>query len=437
MKKAVICLALVALLGLGGQAFAELNAIDAVPAASLLLPYFEVDLNDPNGVTTIFSINNASAAPAIAHVTLWTNLSVPTLDFNVFLTGYDVYTINLRDLFVSGSLPGSTADGTGPSPVGDFSLPNNAVPPGLSLVVCNEQLPLPNLGPVRLAHIQNAHTGGPSTIFSGACSGTVTSNAVGYITVDSVNACNLLFPDQPGYFVDGGIGTANNNNLLWGDWFIVDPANNFAQGDNLVHLEAFPSTQDPDFPANGYTFYGRYVSFSGADNRESLATTWAVRYLNGGAFTGGTDLLCWRDTGLVQSPFTCGTTPNPFPLSQEQIVIFDEEENPQLIEEDPFSPGVPGLQILPCPWEVTRVEVGGVDLPAEPSFGWIYLNLSTTTGATLIDPIKQSYVTQVHDALGLFSVGYSGIALDSAGDPIRFLLPVAGNVGGATPGGSF
>ena len=31
------------------------------PAATLLYPYFEVDLNDPQGQTTLISINNASA----------------------------------------------------------------------------------------------------------------------------------------------------------------------------------------------------------------------------------------------------------------------------------------------------------------------------------------------------------------------------------------
>ena len=32
-----------------------------MPAATLLLPYFEVDLNADNGTTTLFSVNNASA----------------------------------------------------------------------------------------------------------------------------------------------------------------------------------------------------------------------------------------------------------------------------------------------------------------------------------------------------------------------------------------
>ena len=62
--------------------------LESVPAATLLLPYFEVNLNDPNGLTTLFSVNNASATAVLAHVVLWSDLSVPVL---AFTTGGIVY----------------------------------------------------------------------------------------------------------------------------------------------------------------------------------------------------------------------------------------------------------------------------------------------------------------------------------------------------------
>ena len=72
-----LCLALLGLLGLGGQAFAVFNAADPVPAATLLLPYFEVNLADcdtvASHVNTLFSINNASATAILAHVTVWSD----------------------------------------------------------------------------------------------------------------------------------------------------------------------------------------------------------------------------------------------------------------------------------------------------------------------------------------------------------------------------
>ena len=87
---------------------AEMCANDVVPAATLLMPYFEVDLNNPEGRTSLMSINNAEPQPVLSHLTLWTDWSQPTIDFDIFLTGYDVVTINLRDVF-SGNIP-ITAD---------------------------------------------------------------------------------------------------------------------------------------------------------------------------------------------------------------------------------------------------------------------------------------------------------------------------------------
>src|SRR5688572_33507931 len=48
--------------------------IGVTPAATLLLPYFEVDLDAANGSgeTTLFTITNTSNLDQIAHVTLWT-----------------------------------------------------------------------------------------------------------------------------------------------------------------------------------------------------------------------------------------------------------------------------------------------------------------------------------------------------------------------------
>src|ERR1043165_8744319 len=129
MKKTLI-LALVAAFALTGSAFArtthgaENNAtfsfgvggaaagpsttnnddscdISTAPAATLLLPYFEVETST-RGVDTFFTITNTGYLPQIAHVSLWTDWSFPVLDFNIFLTGYDVQSISLYDVIVNG-----------------------------------------------------------------------------------------------------------------------------------------------------------------------------------------------------------------------------------------------------------------------------------------------------------------------------------------------
>jgi hypothetical protein len=424
------------LLGLGGQALALICTIDDVPAATLLLPYFEVDLANAGGVTTLFSINNASAAPALVHVVVWTDLSIHVLDFNVYLTGYDVFTQNLRDLFVSGTSPLTehNDDADAISPVGDFSIPTNPITGvGPALNSCDNIYPLPYSEPLLnatyLTHIQNALTGGPSPIIGG-CSGVDHGDDIarGYITFDNVNECDIIFPGDFNYFLAGGIGLANNQNQLWGDYFYVYNDQNFAQGETLVHIEASDALGVAD-----YTFYRRFTP-NGEDQREGLGSTFAVRYLNGGPFSGGTDLLVWRDGKIDIDPqdngFTCGTLPAPFPLGQAQIVVFDEHENPDVPEGCQISPCPVGDTIIPFPWEANRSEVGGVDFPVPFNFGWLYLNLNSTVVGSPIDVIHpgimQNWVTAVMDADGRYSVGFDAIQLDNVTDgTVSISLPVA------------
>src|SRR3954463_10663618 len=71
--------------------------IGVTPAATLLLPYFEVEVDEPPLLarTTIFTIVNTSQYPQIARVTIWSDLAFPVMNFNLFLTGYDVEPVNL------------------------------------------------------------------------------------------------------------------------------------------------------------------------------------------------------------------------------------------------------------------------------------------------------------------------------------------------------
>lgn len=438
MKKIALIFMVVGLLALGGQAFAELCTTDAVPAATLLLPYFEVNLDDPNGVNTLFSINNASAAPALAHVVFWTNWSAPTIDFDIFLTGYDVQTVNLYDVFVNGNLPRTATDIVDPvdaiSPHG-----SNPVWDG-NFVNCDSFFPYDNpvIGGTAADRLLNGHTGQPVDSLGGACLGADLGDdqtiARGYITVDNASECSLVLdPGEVGYFVNGGLGIANNINQLWGDYFIVDSGNNFANGDTLVHIEADASLDGVTAPPSGYTFYGRYttsVDPLADDNREPLGTTWGTRYLNGGGFDGGTDLIVWRDStadNLLPIGATCGNTaaagPDWFPLNETQVIVFDEEEN--AVEICFFTGGVispPDSSDPACfPYETGRYALGTAPLAIPYDFGWTFLNLNLPPDSPTGDVdfgtdgnLSQSYVSAVHDALGRFSVGLEAIELTSA-----------------------
>jgi hypothetical protein len=415
MKARFACLLAASLLLAPAGAFAEICSLDNAPAATLLLPYFEVDLDNPGGQTTLFTINNASATAILTNVVLWTDLGVPTLSFPLYLTGYDVQTFNLRDVF-NGALVRTATAGQDPS---DTLSPKGVFSQDINFASCNGLLPLPAALPAAfLESLRAAHTGKSSAVLGG-CAGRNLGDSLarGYITVDTVNQCTLRTPNfLSGYF--GPDGVATDQNVLWGDFFYVDPANNFADGENLVRIEAFPGA----FKPGDATFYGRYVNGSGIDNREPLATTWASRFAVGGTFSGGTDLIVWRDSGLIDKPFPCGTTPPGFPLLLGGETYFDEQEQTRFVPlfpcPPPFCPPPPPLDAFPA--EAGRVPVGGLAVPVPFLFGWLYLNFNPPGGGPA-GYVHQSWMGTVMKAQGKFSVGFSATPLDSACDPLFFV----------------
>lgn len=71
MGRALATLSLLLALVCARGAEAAIPAIPTItntPAATLLLPYFDVDLDNPNGVTPTFTVNIVSASAGLAHV---------------------------------------------------------------------------------------------------------------------------------------------------------------------------------------------------------------------------------------------------------------------------------------------------------------------------------------------------------------------------------
>jgi hypothetical protein len=367
------------------------------PAATLLFPYFEADLVSPTGQNTLLSINNASSKPVLSRVVLWTDWGVPTLAFDVYLTGYDVQTINVRDLF-TGNLPATGPDTSNTGSLSDsgtiFTGCGNTGAGGVS----------PQLAPADVTWLRNAHTGQPvATTPTAQCAGSGSAGlttVTGYITVDAVNRCSprtvgtlVNTPANGTYFAAGGSGLASDDNVLWGDYTFVNPHRNTSNGGTAVSIVA-----DPDLLTAGmYTFYGRYVSFDGRDNRIPLSSLYYARYVDGGTFSGGTDLLVWRDNRRADvGTQACGKPPSWSPLGEMQLVVFDEEENPQEIANSNAFPVT-----------TQKVHVGGPSLPVGPPFGWLMLDLwhKDSTHA-------QAWVGVVMTAEGRFSSGNEALRVD-------------------------
>src|SRR5829696_7210671 len=190
-------IALAGLLALAGPAAATIGTIDNVPAATLMLPYFEVDLEDAQGVNTLFSINNSAASAVLTKVVVWSDQGIPVLNFNLYLTGYDVQTISLRDVLADGKLPRTASAGQDPtdtfSPKGtlsqDADFPSCADMPFPSVAISNSFR----------AHLQAWLTGAESPEThncAGAKVGLAGGKqhiARGYVTVDTVSACDIFF----------------------------------------------------------------------------------------------------------------------------------------------------------------------------------------------------------------------------------------------------
>jgi len=421
---------------------AEIGTIDDVPAATLLLPYFECPLDDndvPLPDPTLFSINNASSSAVLVHVTFWTDESIPTLDFDVYLTGYDVQTINVCDIF-RGNLPITASDGQDPK---DTISPQGLLSQDVSFASCAGRLPYlnPAVKPALLDHLRSAHTGRSSAIYGG-CTGFNHGDNVarGYVTMDAVTQCSLDFPSSPAYWS----GVASFQNVLWGDYFYVNPTENSAQGETLVHIEACnpqggyqgyvgtgtAGVNACPFGPGDYTFYGRYVSGLGIDQREPLATQFASRFVNGGQFGAGTDLIVWRDskttpTGGNGISWPCTRNAAWFPLNQSDVTAFDEQEHPVdlCFQDDNISPPTGGTETC-FPLETQKVSVAnggaaGAALAPPYAFGWLFLNLNTTVVGGVFNPTAQAWVTTTMSASGRFSVGFDAIQLDDANQTLQ------------------
>jgi uncharacterized repeat protein (TIGR01451 family) len=387
---------LIALSALPAQAAP--GAGSARPAATLLLPYFEVDpvpnfptaAGNPGApLNTVLTVGNSNSTAVLARVTVWTDYGVPTLSFHLYFTGYDTETIDLRQLF-DGVLPRSADAGDDPfdniSNKGPLSQDINFA----SCTGINNAIRLPSTDIVGL---RRAHSGLSSSLFGNQCVSRNHGNGIlrGYITIDAVNSCNdALLPNDSGYEA-----LLTNQNYLWGSYSVTDSPNNYSDSGNLAHIRHSAAPGTP-------TFYRR---FNNDTTREGLGSVWGARYLNGGVFDGGTVLRVWREPRLAPVPVSCTTPVLTFlPGRQAQIVAFDEQENP-------IVPG--GTQFSqPFPLVTQQVKADGAALPLASPFGWLYLNLNYSAAVA-----AQSYVSVAHGANGRFRVSNGAVMIQAGPSP--------------------
>lgn len=443
MKKTLMtCMAVLALLAIASGASAITCTIDQRPAATLLVPYFEVtygaDLTPLRTTDTLLTIGNASDANMIAHVNVFNERSVLVLDFNIALTGYDIQSMRLSDV-LSGILP-STPIGTNhvgpdtsidpeedvcqrndlravyPDPGGFIRVDpvNPATPDDNTLATAAYPVPAyaPN-GPFAQQVIDSLDSTPDSLgCDDGTVDGVLEGPIRGYITIDHANYCNLSNPSDLAYYTNDAMGNENN---LWGEIVFLNQEGIGTYGMSTVNIESDESFSG-DLQSDGArlrTFYARYWSPSlelpcqncapgpdgdendlddpfrspwnvaSGDQREPLGLKYAARYFQGGGVSSTFDV--WRGSSGALSDLT-GTPAGDCSdvLPTVQLNFFDEDENG-------VSQIGPGPCPSPCqtpppptfnfPLETQRRAVSDFTLPPAVggiNVGWVSMGFNNT-----------------------------------------------------------
>jgi hypothetical protein len=204
------------------------------PSATVLLPYFEVDLGGADK-TTLFAVGNVLAQPVDVNIEVRTNWGIGVLTVPLKLEPHEVRSFNLRDWIVAGKLPNRT----------------------LKLFEKN--------------HLKATLSGQASAQDKLFYASAVAPNlAVGSVVI------KVLGPTPQA--------------ALWGDFLLLDPANDISLGDDLVNIE-------------------KSLSCPGS----WLCERHALRYLSGTELDAGTQVVIWTDRSGQPSK-------SPYPESQKVAV---------------------------------------------------------------------------------------------------------------------
>ena len=364
-------IAAVLLLAAAVPVAARVGTIDQVPSATLLFPHFEVAPNATSGVNTVLTIQNASATAITANVVLWTDYGIPTARFVLYLTGYDQDTVDLREVFAR-RVPITADAGLDPtdtiSPHGTISQDINY--PGNTDIATVAQ------GNALSRSIVAAHTGGadPAYFPGGACGGRAVGDgrARGYVTVDTVNNLDATTPAAPGYFTS----FATVQNVLLGEYAIVESSRASYAVDTAVHIEASLTDPVTATGANKQTFYGRFVNFNADDHREPLPTAWGGRYVQD-----RTNVSFWRDTGVSGISFPpCGGAPATLPSGQRRVTVLNATGG--IVSN-------PATNLFPFTDGIATGAAIGLTQPQ----GWLFLNLNLASASGPLGLVRQSWAS--------------------------------------------
>jgi hypothetical protein len=368
------------------------------PAATLLLPYFEVDFRSPRerARTTFFSVTNTTPMPQIAAVTVWSDWAFPVLTFSIFLTGYDVQAINLYDVIAEGRIAPAAGTSNATTP-GSRSLSNLSGNPNFhptAIANCSP-IAMPDVPSFLREDVRTGLSTGAYSLCGNTRIGGTHDNAIGYVTIDVASTCYPALPTQREYLET----VLLFDNVLTGDYQILEPHTSFADGGPMVHIRAVPegghwgSRIETNLP---HTFYDRYTPRDARkmDRRQPLPSVFAVRYVQGSAFS--TSLRIWRE-GVTGAEAQCSAYAENGPRGMRitDLVRFDERENSWA----PYAPWVitgwvPPMFYPPATSVVPAQVPYAHPLPPGEAGGWMYVNLDNGARYAPANPYSTTRASQ-------------------------------------------
>ncbi|HSG40309.1 MAG TPA: hypothetical protein VLE27_11775 [Thermoanaerobaculia bacterium] len=279
---------LIALLGVGA-AQAQLQ-----PSSEVLLPYFEVDLKS-NGKTTLLAIGNALAQPVEAQIEVRSNWGIPVSTLTIQWEAHELKSFNLRDWIVQGKMPTRSL--------------RVAERDEMKASLTGKRSPKDNL------------------LYS---SPVAPDLAVGSVIIRTTGA-------RP--------------QALWGDYLLIDAAQNVSMGDTLVNID-------------------RSSSCPGT----SLCLRHALRFLVGLGVDADTELVIWAETSSQPQK-----TPYPEELKlRANAGIYDESGRHAEDRQIRFTP----LQIVTLGSLGLNKPFGWIDVRTDvPVFIGVHYNRAKRDGA--------------------------------------------------------
>lgn len=503
MKKTLVaCLAIAALFAIAGSASAITCTIDQRPAATLLIPYFQSTFNADGTVLgtgaaaldTLVTIGNASSAPMLAHVSVYSDRTELVLDFNIALTGFDIQSFSVASI-LRGNLPVTPVNQSHVAEVKDANQvtingdvcqrnpsapvypsaggylrvrPSGALANSLDNSLATVSYPAGPFPNAFLFQVLDSLDTTPDSNICGGVDNVITNPIHGYLVIDHVNYCTLGNPDNASYYTADAIGMENN---LWGDYIFTSGAGLGTMGFPAVAIEADPSLADTTAApvtlggAPGRrTFYRRYVTVAdplgcnplntdwttpgratfdcgAGDQREPLGLKYAARWFD--APPSVTSFFnVWRASSVPD--FVSGGLQDllGFPAGKCNTVeptvtltFYDEDENTVTSGVCPSPCAQPTFNF---PKETQRSPITGFSHPAGVA-GWVSMSFFNSSGP-VGGVLDQAWVTyDFQGAAAFLSAGAQGSQLDpSTCQPLQVTgvtvtLPVIPAVVGTGP----